>query len=118
MQTVAKHLVGNDQESNRHNVDIKVDERTLRELYLPAFESAVKNANVASVMCAFNKLNGEYACENHHLLTDILKNEWSFKGFVMTDYQGLQTPIKAALAGTDMEIGAVISSPRPICFLL
>ncbi|AAZ33746.1 glycosyl hydrolase, family 3 [Pseudomonas savastanoi pv. phaseolicola 1448A] len=105
VQTVAKHLVGNDQESNRHNVDIKVDERTLRELYLPAFESAVKNANVASVMCAFNKLNGEYACENHHLLTDILKNEWSFKGFVMTDYQGLQTPIKAALAGTDMEIG-------------
>lgn len=105
VQTVAKHLVANDQEADRHHININVDERTLRELYLPGFESAVKNANVASVMCAFNKVNGEFACENHGLLTGILKNEWAYKGFVMTDYQGLESPIKAALAGTDMEIG-------------
>lgn len=105
VQTVAKHLVANDQEADRHNININVDDRTLRELYLPGFESAVKNSNVASVMCAFNRLNGEYACENRRLLTDILKKEWAYKGFVMTDYQGLASPIQAALAGTDMEIG-------------
>ena len=104
-QTVAKHFVANDQEANRHDIDIKVDERTLRELYLPGFESVVKNSNPTSVMCSFNKLNGDYACENFNLLSGILKGEWEFPGFVMTDFQGLASPLKAALAGTDMEIG-------------
>lgn len=104
-QTVAKHFVANDQEANRHNIDIKVDERTLRELYLPGFEAVVKNSNPTSVMCSFNKLNGDYACESFSLLSGILKNEWAFPGFVMTDFQGLASPLKAALAGTDMEIG-------------
>ncbi|GGM18001.1 glycosyl hydrolase family 3 [Pseudomonas asuensis] len=104
VQAVGKHLVVNDQEANRHYLDVKVDERTLRELYLPGFESAVKNSNVASIMCSFNKINGDYGCENHHLLTGILKKEWLFKGFVMTDYDGMESPIKAALAGTDLEM--------------
>lgn len=104
VQAVGKHLVANDQEANRHYLNVNVDERTLRELYLPGFESVAKNGNAASMMCSFNKINGDHGCESHHLLTRILKNEWDYKGFVMTDYDGMESPIKGALAGTDLEM--------------
>src|SRR3954471_13747390 len=63
-----------------------VDERTLREIYLPQFEAAVKDAHVGTIMCSYNRLNGDYACENPHLLHDILEREWGFKGYVIADY--------------------------------
>lgn len=104
IQANAKHYVANDQEANRHFVDIHVDERTLRELYLPQFESMVKNSNVSSVMCGYNKVNGDYACENHHLLTEILKGEWGFQGFVMSDFNSVNDAFKGAWAGTDIDM--------------
>jgi beta-glucosidase len=73
-------------EGNRQLVNVIVDERTLREIYLPHFEAAVKEANVGSVMCSYNRLNGPYACENRHLLIDVLRRDWGFKGYVLADY--------------------------------
>ncbi|QBE66787.1 glycoside hydrolase family 3 protein [Pseudoduganella lutea] len=104
IQAAAKHYVANDQEANRHLLDVTVDERTLREIYLPGFESTVKNANPASVMCAFNKINGDYGCESHHLITEVLKGEWGFRGFVMSDFNSIHHPQKAAWAGADLDM--------------
>src|SRR3954447_24159228 len=71
---------------NRMTVNSVVDERTLREIYLPQFEAAVKEAGVGSVMCSYNRLNGQYACQNEHLLNEVLKRDWRFRGFVLADY--------------------------------
>ena len=71
---------------DRYTVNAVVDERTLREIYLPAFEAAVKDANVGSIMCSYNRLNGQYACENEHLLETILRLDWRFVGYVLSDY--------------------------------
>ncbi|WP_115717981.1 beta-glucosidase [Gallaecimonas mangrovi] len=100
----AKHLIANEQEANRHNLDVEVSERTLRELYLVPFESLVKNADIASIMCGFNKVNGYYACENHHIITDILKGEWGYQGFVVSDFNSIQDPFQGAWAGTDLDM--------------
>nr|WP_253485274.1 glycoside hydrolase family 3 C-terminal domain-containing protein [Pseudomonas fluorescens] len=104
IQAAGKHYLANEQEANRHYVDIRADERTLRELYMPGFESMVKNANVASIMCGYNKINGDYACENHHLLTEVLKGEWGFQGFVISDFNSVQDAFKGAWAGTDIDM--------------
>ncbi|MES2624607.1 MAG: glycoside hydrolase family 3 N-terminal domain-containing protein, partial [Pseudomonadota bacterium] len=85
MMATVKHFAVNNQETDRLHINVSTDERTLREIYLPAFEAAVKNG-VASVMCAYNQVNGAYACENGSLLLDILRREWGFDGFVMTDW--------------------------------
>ena len=71
---------------DRYTVNAVVDERTLREIYLPAFEAAVNEANVGSIMCSYNRLNGQYACENKHLLETILRHDWRFEGYVLSDY--------------------------------
>ena len=71
---------------DRYTVNAVVDERTLREIYLPAFEAAVNEANVGSIMCSYNRLNGQYACENEHLLETILRHDWRFEGYVLSDY--------------------------------
>src|SRR5438067_910206 len=71
---------------DRYTVNAVVDERTLREIYLPAFEAAVNEANVGSIMCSYNRLNGQYACENEHLLETILRYDWGFAGYVLSDY--------------------------------
>ena len=71
---------------NRMRLNARIDERTMRELYLPMFEAAVKKAHVASVMCAYNKINGPYSCENKTLLEDVLRDDWGFKGFTIADY--------------------------------
>ncbi|MDC0609817.1 glycoside hydrolase family 3 C-terminal domain-containing protein [Vibrio sp.] len=104
VQAGAKHLVANEQEANRHYLDVEVDDRTLHEMYLVPFESLVKNADIASIMCGFNKVNGDYACENHHVITDILKGEWGYQGFVLSDFNSIQHAFAGAWAGTDLDM--------------
>lgn len=104
IQASGKHYLANEQEANRQAVNIVADERTLREMYLPGFESMVKNANVASIMCGFNKVNGDYACENHHLITDVLKGEWGYQGTVISDFNAIHNAFKGAWAGTDIDM--------------
>lgn len=104
VQAGAKHLVANEQDANRHYLDVIVDDRTLRELYLPPFESLVKNADIASIMCGFNKVNGDYACENHEIITDILKGEWGYQGFVLSDFNSIVNAFEGAWAGTDLDM--------------
>ena len=85
LMATVKHYIANNQEDNRYNVDARVDERTLREIYLPGFVAAI-NADVASIMCAYNQVNGYFACENPTLLTSMLRDEFNYNGFVMTDW--------------------------------
>jgi beta-glucosidase len=103
MATV-KHYDANNQELNRGTVSANIDERTLHEIYLPAFEDAVKQAHVAAVMAAYNKVNGTYCSENEYLLKDVLKGEWRFPGFVMSDWGATHSTVQAANAGLDMEM--------------
>ena len=100
----AKHYAANDQESSRFKLNQIMSERVLREMSLPAFESASKNSNVAMVMCAFQQINGEFACENKHLLTQILRKEWGYKGMVQSDYNAVVHGLNAAQAGTDLDM--------------
>lgn len=86
VSSTIKHFACNNQETRRMTVDSVVDERALREIYLRPFEIAIKKSNPKAVMCAYNKLNGVYCCENEKLLTDILRKEWGFKGIVMSDW--------------------------------
>lgn len=100
----AKHYAGNDQETNRFILNQVMPERVLREMTLPPFESATKNGTVAMMMCSFQKVNGEYACENTHLIADILKKEWGFKGLVQSDYNAIVHGLPAAQAGSDLDM--------------
>jgi beta-glucosidase len=102
----AKHYVCNDEEENRTNVQILVDERTLREIYLPPFEAAVKDGHVATVMSAYNAVNGYFCSENSFLLTDILKKEWKFTGLLMSDYNAIHDGLSGALYGCDVDLPA------------
>ncbi len=99
-----KHYAANNQEKDRLQVSAEVDERTLREIYLPAFEAAVKEAKVGSVMAAYNKVNGTFSSENAHLLKDILKGEWRFDGFVVSDWGATHSTVEAANNGLDIEM--------------
>ena len=99
-----KHYVANNQETNRFEVDELIDERTLREIYLPAFEMAVKDGGAAAVMCAYPRINGTYACENGHLLTEVLRKEWGFRGYVQSDFGAVHSTARSILAGTDLEM--------------
>lgn len=99
-----KHFAANNQETNRFFMNSAVDERTLRELYLPAFETVVKQADPWSVMASYNKLNGTYASENPWLLTELLKHQWGFKGLVVSDWGATHSTAKAINAGLDMEM--------------
>jgi len=98
-----KHYALNDQESGRNAVNITIDERSARESDLLAFEIGVQESNTAAVMCSYNRVNGEYACENKYLLTDLLKKDWNFKGFVLSDWGGTHSAAKASAAGLDHE---------------
>ncbi|NOX65669.1 MAG: beta-glucosidase [Chlorobi bacterium] len=102
--TSTKHWVANNQEWNRFVVDAEVDERALREIYFPAFKAAVQEADTWSIMAAYNSVNGEFACENGYLLNDVLKDEWGFTGFVVTDWGGAQSTIPMANSGADLEM--------------
>ena len=98
-----KHYALNDQETGRFTADVRVEERAARESDLLAFEIGVKDSNVQSVMCSYNLVNGVYACQNQFLLTDVLKRDWGFKGFVMSDWWATHSTASAAMAGLDQE---------------
>jgi beta-glucosidase len=100
----AKHFVCNDSEFERHTISCEVDERTLREIYLPPFEAAVREARVGAVMGAYNRVGGVHACEHPRLLTGLLREEWGFDGFVVSDWFATRSGAPAALAGLDLEM--------------
>ncbi|HKI27638.1 MAG TPA: glycoside hydrolase family 3 C-terminal domain-containing protein [Candidatus Sulfotelmatobacter sp.] len=98
-----KHFALNDQESGRNAVNVNIDRRAARESDLLAFEIGVEEANPAAVMCSYNRVNGDYACENKYLLGDLLKRDWKFKGFVLSDWGATHSAAKASAAGLDQE---------------
>jgi beta-glucosidase len=98
-----KHYVLNDQETGRNTLNAILDKRALRETDLLAFQIAINLAHPAGVMCSYNRVNGDYACENEYTLNQVLKNDWNFKGFVLSDWSGTHSTVKAALAGLDMD---------------
>src|SRR5260370_11028332 len=99
----AKHYNVNTQDENRFEVDAQVDERTLQEIYTLPFAMAVQDGHVGSAMGAYNKVNHVYCCENRHLLTEILKQQLGFTGWVITEYQATHSTVEAANAGLDQE---------------
>jgi beta-glucosidase len=102
--TSLKHFAANNQETRRLSISAEVDERTLNEIYLTAFETAVIKAQPWTVMCAYNKLNGTYCSENHELLVDILKNKWGFEGLVVSDWGAVRDRVAALKGGLDLEM--------------
>jgi len=102
--TTIKHLACNNSEFDRHKTDSVVDERTLREIYLPAFEMAVKEGGSRGVMSAYNPVNGVYSSENRHILTEILREEWGFEGFVISDWNSLYSTEGPIRNGLDLEM--------------
>ena len=102
--TSLKHFACNNQETERMRSSSNLDERTLREIYLPAFEAAVKEAHPWTVMCSYNRINGVYASQNRHLLKEILKGEWGFDGFVVSDWAANHTIFESVAAGLDLEM--------------
>ena len=109
-----KHFACNDQEENRMTLDSVVDERTLREIYLTAFEIAVKEGKTKSIMSSYNLVNGVYANENEHLLVDILRNEWGFKGLVVTDWGGNNDGVLSLKCGNQLEMPGTPDRPEAI----
>jgi beta-glucosidase len=99
-----KHYAANNQETDRLRVSAEVDERTLREIYLPGFEYVIKNSRPWTVMCAYNRLNGVHASQHHWLLTEVLRDEWGYDGLVMSDWGAVHDRVAALAAGLDLEM--------------
>jgi beta-glucosidase len=108
-----KHYVCNNEERYRHRTDVEVSERALREIYLPAFEMAVKEGGALSVMAAYNLFRGTHCCHNGYLINDILKDEWGFDGVVMSDWAGTHDTREAVLGGLDVEFGTKVGKKMP-----
>ena len=104
VMTNVKHYVANNQETGRGRINELIGERALHEIYMPAFEAAVKEAHVASLMCAYPRVNGLYNCENAPLLDGVLRKEWGFNGFVTSDFGAVHSAVPSALAGLDLEL--------------
>ena len=104
--TSVKHFAANSMEYRRMSSTSNMDERTLREIYLPAFETTVKKAKPDTIMCSYNRVNGTFASENKFLLTDILRKEWGFDGFVVSDWGAVNDRVAGLLAGLDLEMPA------------
>lgn len=102
--TSMKHYAANNQEHRRMTIDVIVDERALREIYLAGYEIAVKKAQPWTVMCSYNRINGVYACENQYLMNEILKEEWGHQGLVVTDWGAMNERVPALKAGVDLEM--------------
>jgi len=105
MIATIKHYALNDQETNRGTLNVTIDERAARMSDLLAFQLAIEQAHPGAVMCAYNRVNGIHSCENHWLLTDVLKNDWQYKGYVMSDWGAVHSTIPAANAGLDQQSG-------------
>lgn len=99
-----KHFAVNNQEERRMSIDVVVDERTLREIYLTAFEIAVKEGRTKAIMSSYNRLNGEYTNEHQHLMNDILRDEWEYDGVVISEWGGSNERVKGLLAGNELEM--------------
>ena len=99
-----KHFAANNQEERRMVTDSVIDERTLREIYLTAFEIAVKEGKTKTIMSSYNKLNGKHADENEHLIRGILRGEWGFDGVVVSDWAGTNNKVASTIAGSDLEM--------------
>ena len=93
----------NDQENGRNEVNVVISKRAMRESDLLAFQIGIEIGNPAAVMCSYNAVNGDFACENKYLLTDVLRKTWDYKGFVVSDWGGTHSTIKASAAGLDNE---------------
>ncbi len=104
VSATVKHFMGNNSEFDRHNTDSVIDERTLREIYLPVFEAAVKEAHVGAIMDSYNLTNGVHLTQNGYLNTDVAKKEWSFNGIIMSDWTSTYDAIAAANSGLDVEM--------------
>ncbi len=100
----AKHFVANSQEFHRHTIDEKIDERTLREIYFPAFKAAVQKAKSVAVMAAYNQVNGEFCSANHFLLNTVLRKEWGYKGLIMSDWGAVHSTFPTVNNGLDLEM--------------
>ncbi|MBZ5728664.1 MAG: glycoside hydrolase family 3 C-terminal domain-containing protein [Acidobacteriia bacterium] len=101
-----KHYALNDQENGRSYVNVKLGKRAMRETDLLAFEIGIKESGIGAIMCSYNLVDGVYACENRYLLNDVLKKQWGFRGFVVSDWGGTHSTVQAANAGLDMEMPA------------
>jgi beta-glucosidase len=99
-----KHFLGNNQEYDRHNIDSIIDERTMREIYMPTFEAAVKEAHVGAIMDSYNLTNGQHMTQNGSLNTDVVRKEWGFKGIMMSDWTSVYDGVAAANGGLDLEM--------------
>lgn len=108
-----KHFACNNEERHRHKTDVEVSERALREIYLPAFEMAVKEGGALSIMASYNLFRGTHCCHNGYLINDILKGEWGFDGLVMSDWAGTHDTREAVLGGLDVEFGTKVGKKMP-----
>ena len=104
VSATVKHFMANNSEFDRHDSDSVVDERTMREIYMPAFEAAVKEARVGAVMDSYNLVNGEHASQNRHILTEVARGEWGFDGLMMSDWFATYDGVAAANGGQDLEM--------------
>src|SRR5829696_1282622 len=104
VSATVKHFAANNSEFDRHRTDSVVDERTLREIYLPAFEAAVREARVGAIMNSYNLVNGEHASQNRHLLTEVARDDWGFEGLMMSDWGGTYDGVAAVNGGQDLEM--------------
>ncbi len=112
--TDVKHYAVNDQDAGRIVVNSIISKRAMRESDLLAFQIALKDSGAGAVMCSYNRINGTYACENPYTLTDVLKKDFGFKGFVVSDWGGTQSTVKAAMAGLDVEMPGNDSFGEPL----
>ena len=108
-----KHYACNNEERHRHKTDVELSERALREIYLPAFEMAVKEGGAWSMMASYNLFRGTHCCHNGYLINDILKGEWGFDGVVMSDWAGCHDTKEAVLGGLDVEFGTRVGKKMP-----
>jgi beta-glucosidase len=112
VSATVKHFMGNNSEFDRHNTDSIIDERTAREIYMPTFEAAVKEAHVGAMMDSYNLINGVHASQNKHILTDVAKQEWNFDGVMMSDWFATYDGVAATNAGQDLEMPAGLHMNR------